>query len=186
MSQVRTTEVLSTAQEALTRALKTMDNDHAYIHQGKYFTAITRNTLLAAGVLKVQFKTPVAATGGIIHYRPALIVSSKDSLTIKFYEAAEGLAGGTAVTPVNRNRNSTEVSGVTVKTGVTTTGNGTQISEAYIPGATGVGGTSSGNMLSASNEWVLKPNTEYLIEFTNSSSASNDVLAELQWYEEEA
>ena len=185
MSQVRTTEVLSTAQEALTRALKTMDNDHAYIHQGKYFTAITKNTLQAAAVLKIQFKTPLVAAG-YVHYRPALIVSSKDSLTVKFYEAAEGLAGGVAVTPVNRNRNSTEVSGVTLKVGVTTTGNGTQISEAYIPGATGVGGTSSGNMLSASNEWVLKPNTEYLIELTNASAAANDVLAELQWYEEEA
>ena len=183
MSQTRTTEILDIAQENLTEALRVIDNDHAYIHQGKYFTLSSLDTIAAGQTLKVGFKTPLIA-GGLIHYRPAWLVSSVDKLTVEIFEAAEGVAGGVAQTPINRNRNSTEVSGCTVLKGVTTTGDGDLINTTYIPGSTGVGGTASGGLLSAANEWVLLPDTQYLIKYTNGSSAANIIFTEFQWYEE--
>ena len=50
---------------------------------------------------------------------------------------------------------------------------GTRFSYAYIPGATGVGGTKSGSYYGGSSDkFILKPGTKYIMRFENGSSAS--------------
>lgn len=167
--------------ELITGAKKIIDSDHAYIHQGKYFTAAFLLTIATGATNKVTFKTNSAKE---IHYRPANVVSSADKLTFNFYEGSSVDSEGSAVTPTNRSRKLATATDVVVKTGVTVGTNGTQISTAYIPGTTGIGGVRSGQQLSGNNEWVLKANTLYTIEFINGSSDTNSVFVELQWYEE--
>lgn len=167
--------------ENLTGAIKQIDNDQHYIHSGKFFTAFSLVTITSGSTLKYTLVTPATGT---IHYRPANITSSADQLTINLYEGSTGNSGGTAITPTNRNRNSSTATVILLKSGVTVTTNGTIIQKAYIPGATGTGGTRSGASLSGINEWVLKPSTVYTFEFINGSSASNVVFTEFQWYEE--
>ena len=68
---------LHAAKEVVTGAWRTMDNDHAYIHQKKKFSAFHKPTILAGGTLVYSFKTPET---GVIHFRPIKAYPSADKL----------------------------------------------------------------------------------------------------------
>ena len=171
------------ASERLTSAIRTIETEHSYIHEGIFFESYNKFTL-AAGATKVI--TLKAAAGKYLHYRPTSLVTSADKVLIEFYEGATLTAAtGTAVTPSNHNRNSALASTTTLLDAPTVTANGTKFAQVYIPGATGTGGTRTGQSAGTSgSEWVLKPNTVYLIRVTNGSSGSNDIQVNFQWYEE--
>ena len=171
------------ASERITSAIRTIETEHSYIHEGIFFESFNKFTL-AGGATRVVTIKPAAGT--YLHYRPTNLVTSADKVTIEFYEGATVTAAtGTAVTPSNHNRNSALTSGVTLLDAPTVTADGTKIAQVYIPGATGTGGTRTGASAGVSNsEWVLKPNTVYMIKVTNGSSGSNDIQINFQWYEE--
>ena len=172
-----------TAIERITGAFRTIETEHAYIHEGIFFESYNKFTL-AAGATKVVTIKPAAGT--YLHYRPTNLVTSADKVTIEFYEGATVTAAtGTAATPSNHNRNSALTSKVTLLDAPTVTANGTKFAQVYIPGATGTGGTRTGASAGVSNsEWVLKPNTVYMVKVINGSSGSNDIQINFQWYEE--
>ena len=172
-----------TAIERITGAFRTIETEHAYIHEGIFYESYNKFTLAAGAKRVVTIKAPV---GKYLHYRPTNLVTSADKVTIEFYEGATVTAEtGTAVTPSNHNRNSTLTSGVTLLDAPTVTADGTKFAQVYIPGATGTGGTRTGASAGLSNsEWVLKPNTVYMIRVTNGSSGSNDIQINFEWYEE--
>ena len=171
------------ASERLTSAIRTIETEHAYIHEGIFFESYNKFTL-AAGATKVVTIKPAAGT--YLHYRPTNLVTSADKVTIEFYEGATVTAAtGTAVTPSNHNRNSTLASKVTLLDAPTVTVNGTKFAQVYMPGATGTGSTRTGQSAGTSgSEWVFKPNTVYMVKVTNGSSGSNDIQINFQWYEE--
>ena len=171
------------ASERITSAIRTIETEHAYIHEGIFFESYNKFTL-AAGATKVVTIKPAAGT--YLHYRPTNLVTSADKVTIEFYEGATVTAAtGAAVTPSNHNRNSALTSKVTLLDAPTVTADGTKFAQVYIPGATGTGGTRTGASAGVSNsEWVLKPDTVYMIRVTNGSSGSNDIQINFQWYEE--
>ena len=173
-----------TAVERITGAFRTIETEHSYIHEGIFFESYNKFTL-AAGATKVVTIKPAAGT--YLHYRPTNLVTSADKVTIEFYEGATVTAAtGTAVTPSNHNRNSTLASKVTLLDAPTVTANGTKFAQVYIPGATGTGGTRTGASAGvSSSEWVLKPDTVYMVKVTNGSSGSNDIQINFQWYEED-
>ena len=181
MLQNNTNAKLTNTFEQFTGAVKQIENDHAYIHQGKYWTRTTKFTLATGASIKFTLQTNSEKE---IHYRPMNIRTSADKLSGFFYEGSSGASGGTVLTTSNRNRQSTNTTDVVLTQGVTVTTNGTQISELYIPGATGVGGVRTGDDLSGNNEWVLKADTLYTILLTNDSEGDNVVFIEFQWYEE--
>ena len=172
-----------TAIERITGAFRTIETEHAYIHEGIFYESYNKFTL-AAGAKRVVTIKPAAGT--YLHYRPTNLVTSADKVTIEFYEGATVTAAtGTAATPSNHNRNSTLASKVTLLDAPTVTADGTKFAQVYIPGATGTGGTRTGASAGVSNsEWVLKPNTVYMVKVTNGSSGSNDIQINFQWYEE--
>ena len=172
-----------TAIERITGAFRTIETEHAYIHEGIFYESYNKFTL-AAGAKRVVTIKPAAGT--YLHYRPTNLVTSADKVTIEFYEGATVTAAtGTAATPSNHNRNSTLASKVTLIDAPTVTADGTKFAQVYIPGATGTGGTRTGASAGVSNsEWVLKPDTVYMIRVTNGSSGSNDIQVNFQWYEE--
>ena len=172
-----------TAIERITGAFRTIETEHAYIHEGIFYESYNKFTL-AGGATRVVTIKPAAGT--YLHYRPTNLVTSADKVTIEFYEGATLTAAtGTAATPSNHNRNSTLASKVTLLDAPTVTANGTKFAQVYIPGATGTGGTRTGASAGVSNsEWVLKPNTVYMVKVINGSSGSNDIQINFQWYEE--
>lgn len=167
--------------EFLTGAVKIMDNDHAYIHQGKYFSVTFLLTITTGATTKVTFLTN---SDKMIHYRPASIVASADKLSANIYEGSSVASGGTALTPICRNRQTPLTTDVVVTTGVTVGTNGTLIQTAYLPGSASVGQSRAGSTAGGTNEWVLKADTLYTYEFINGSTETNTVWVEFQWYEE--
>ena len=140
------------ASERITSAIRTIETEHSYIHEGIFFESYNKFTLAAGATRFVTLKAPA---GVYLHYRPTNLVTSADKVTIEFFE------------------------------GATVTANGTKFAQVYIPGATGMGGTRTGASAGLSNsEWVLKPNTVYMIRVTNGSSGSNDIQINFEWYEE--
>lgn len=179
----RIVEIAELQKERITNAMRTIETEHSYIHEGIFYESFNKFTLAAGATRVVTLKTPV---GVYLHYRPTNLVTSADKVLIEFYEGATVTAEtGTAVTPANHNRSSALTSGVTLLDAPTVTVDGTKFTQVYIPGATGVGGTRTGASAGVSNsEWVLKPNTTYMIRVKNGSSGSNDIQVNFQWYEE--
>lgn len=174
---------IASAVERVTNGFKTIEVEHANIHEGLFFESYNKFTLAAAGTRFVTIKTPI---GVYLHYKPTNLVTSADKITIEFFEGATVTAAtGTSTSPSNHNRNSSNASGVTLLDAPTVTANGTKFAQVYIPGATGIGGTRTGASAGTSgSEWVLKPNTQYAIKVTNGSSGANDIQINFQWYEE--
>ena len=94
--------------EKFTGFLTEISSDHNYIHQGLGLTAII-NTGSISVAYDIAFKTPTVASGKYVHWRPAGITSSADYVDVQLTET-ETYTGGTTITPINRNRNSSTTS----------------------------------------------------------------------------
>jgi hypothetical protein len=90
--------------------------------------------------------------------------------------------GGTAFTPVNRNRNYavSNQSQVAMVINPTVTSVGTELDAQIIPGGTG---KKSGGGAAGSLEYVLKPLTNYLFRLTNVNGTAHAASLNLEWYE---
>jgi hypothetical protein len=97
------------------------------------------------------------------------------------YEGAS-TTGGTAFTPINRNRNYavSNVSEVAMVINPTVTSVGTEIDAQIIPG--GSGKKSSGGAAGLL-EYVLKPLTNYLFRLTNVNGTAHAASLQIEWYE---
>ena len=166
--------------DQFTGARSSMNSDHVYIHKGRLFETFRNASVNAAATMDISFLT--SATG-YVHIRPSAVSTSGDKVTIAFYEGVI-MTVGTGMTAYNHNRNSVIVPTAIVKHTPTVTNTGTLIAQGYIGGGTGVGGSRSGGERGDINEWVLKPNTQYLLRLTNGSSAANIIQANVLWYEE--
>ena len=90
--------------------------------------------------------------------------------------------GGTAFTPINRNRNYavSNPSQVAMVVNPTVTSVGDQLSIQIIPAGSGKKSTGSS---AGSLEFVLKPLTNYLFRLTNVDTAAHAASLQLEWYE---
>lgn len=170
--------------EKVTNAFKTIDNDHAYIHQKKMFSAFHKATIGIGSTVAFGFKTPAT---GYVHYRLAGINPSGDKIDTQIFEGATFTAGtGTLLENNNRNRNTPKASTVELRVAPTFTENGTLLPgfSAFLPGAEGVGQARSGTNGEARDEIVLAQNTTYRFLATNGSAAANVVGFNFRWYEE--
>jgi hypothetical protein len=97
------------------------------------------------------------------------------------YEGAS-TTGGTAFTPINRNRNYavSNPSQIAMVINPTVTSVGTEIDAQIIPGGSG---KKSGGGTAGSLEYVLKPLTNYLFRLTNVNGTSHAASMTLEWYE---
>lgn len=167
--------------DSFTKMSATIGSDHAYIHLGKGYVLIGDTASLASGASEsIYFKTP--ANGKIIHFRPARISSSANSLSCTVAEGSV-ISGGTAAKPRNLNRMAPDASTVVATTAATLTTTGAIIYK----DAVGSGGASNriGGDAAAGEERVLKPDTVYSITFTNTGAATATVATyTLFWYEE--
>lgn len=171
-------ETLNYARDKVTYALMTVDYAHHEIHSGDHYYVENHTTLGIAGVLRVGLVTP--DTDKWIHL--TWTISSNGILTAEFFEDAT-LTGGSAVTPLNNNRNSSNTSGITLKSGVTSTSDGTLISKSKW-GGTGFKSVSGGTGARA-DELILKQDTTYLRKFTSDTDA-NIISFKATWYEHAA
>lgn len=154
-----------------TNSLIVTTNEHHHIHEGYAWSITDTATLNAAGVYRYLFVT--ANSDWLVHFRHT--VYGEGEGTFEIYEAPTYSNAGTGVTPVDRNRDNLHNPVTTVTHTPTTSALGTRLYYAAFGSGKGEGTNS------ASEEWVFKRGTAYLIIFT-SDVAGNEISWELFWY----
>jgi hypothetical protein len=138
--------------------------------------------LAAGATYSAAFTTP--ANGIFVHLRPTGLSSTANSLQLRIAENSI-VTGGTALVPRNRNRNSKNISHVSVVGGVTIATEGTILQYAQVGGGTNASNASGGGNDGSAEEWVLKPGTTYTFRFENIGASTATIgYWNMFWYEE--
>ena len=158
--------------------LITAEINHHRLHEGRAFIAwniYPDSDKLAAGA---SADIVLAAGPGTIPHVTIAMESSGDA-DFFIYEGTT-TTGGTAFTPVRRNRNIAATSNVAMVTNPTVNTLGTLINRQFVTGGTGKKSSGGG---AGSLEYVLAPLTNYLFRLTNVNGTAHTALLELEWYE---
>jgi len=164
--------------DGITNAINTIDYAHHEIHSGSHFYIQGYVELNTDGVLRMKMVTP--DTGKWVHFRFEITSSGICGTTLD-EGASGGMTGGTPVTPINNNRNSTQTSVLTLTSGVAAASDYVARIESDKWGAGGKF-IASGGGTSRENELILKQNTTYLRTFTSEADA-NIIQFKATWYE---
>jgi len=182
--------------ERVTGAFSYINTDHQYIHEGIAFKAHLYTASLAhSTTLSFSFKTPVAK---YIHLKDLSLTSSAATVRLSLVRGTVASplvidsAGDTAtelVGPHNVNDVSTITSGVVIKKTPTYTDEqyGAEWDYQIAPGNATNQFKSTMNISTTPNfEYVLKPDTYYVLNLTNLSgdTAASSVSLDMFWYEE--
>ena len=160
-----------------TGARITMGEIHAFIHRGIVFDLSRKITLPANQTIYLVGKT----NGKSVHFHAEEYTSSAGGVEIRLLEDVT-FTGGTEIVGANRNRLSNQEPTLEVFAGATVSDTGTELYLIGFPaGATPVSGGSQKG--AETEEWILKPQTNYAIEIKNLNNAERIVYASLSWYE---
>jgi hypothetical protein len=158
--------------------LITAEINHHRLHEGRAFIAwniYPDSAKLAAGA---SADIVLAAGPGTIPHVTIAMESIGDA-DFFIYEGTT-TTGGTAFTPVRRNRNIAATSNVAMVTNPTVNTLGTLINRQFVTGGTGKKSSGGG---AETLEYVLAPLTNYLFRLTNVNGTAHTALLELEWYE---
>lgn len=157
-----------------TESTATIDYVHHEIHDGHHFNYCDYDISPLGASAKIEFVFITPNTSVWVHF--VFEVFSSTGATIELFAEASDVVGGTAITPRNNNRNSTNTSGVTLLRDPTSITDGTRAA-GFLAGANRAGG-----FVERSREFILKQNTTYLIRITSLAS-SNNISWCGEWYE---
>ena len=168
--------------DASTQSIMTVSYEHHEIHGGSHFEICDVVDLSINNVFDVQFTTP--DTNKHIHMVWEIQVESKTDFLI--YEGATISTAGTAVTPINNNRNSLNTSGATIASILNTTTENANADTAVatateLQHSTVGAGVKSLGATSRTKELILKRNTIYCFRIIATAAGYVNYCAE--WYE---
>jgi hypothetical protein len=153
-------------------ALAVIETDHQLIHDGKSFVVSGQEILASSATRIISFLSPNSDLRSHI----AVSVRSTGEANFKIYENST-ITGGSSITPINRNRNSSVLSESVLKLNPVINVQGNLLFEDHF----GAGINRSGESRTQS-EFILNKNTLYTI-VTTSETASNEVTVVINWYE---
>jgi hypothetical protein len=159
-----------------------ISSDHAYIHQGIGFTISSESpSVAAAATYAIALQIP---DGVFVHLRPTKWSSTANIGELKMFEGST-FTGGSAITPVNHNRNSKNTTKVVATGGVTATNTNAILLFNETAGTGGGPASLSGGSGGQDEEWVLRPNRTYVFQFENIGATTATVFYyNFFWYEE--
>jgi len=163
----------------ITNAQVTISYPHHEIHEGDHYYIEGWAELDANDSLFVKMVAPDTTIWAHFDW---IIEGTGITITTLNEDVSGGMTGGSEVTPLNSNRNSSNVSIMTITSGVTNATNmGTLIANTKFGLATSprraIGGGSG-----RENEIILKQNTTYLRTFI-SETDDNFISFKAMWYE---
>lgn len=162
--------------DEITRAITVVDYNQHEMHTGNHYYIEGHVALNDTQELSVSLVT--ADTAKWAHF--VWDIQSSGILETDLYEDVTA-SGGVTVVPINNNRNSTNTSGITIKSGATL-----DISDATNISNSKVGGTGfktvTGGSMGRDDELILKQNTQYGRVF-RSGSDDNVIHFKAMWYE---
>lgn len=181
-------KVITGARGTLTRAWVTISEDNEEVHEGNAFTISNGTTSVAASsAIYVQINTPSTSGVHVSH----MGVYSIDTLSrFTLLEATTNSTFATGTTPIipwNKRRASTNTA-QTVFFSNPTLVNSTNSSMINILSSIVIGSSGSqpggkiSSMVSLEDEWVLKPNTTYILEIKNIGATIGQLGYTLFWY----
>jgi len=150
-----------------------IEHTHEEIHEGKHFVTTYAAVKNNAETIVLLLTTP--DNTAVAHLLTKLRSSGEANFVLSENPTVSNV--GTALTEINRNRNSANTAGVVVTHTPTTSDAGTVIYTEH-QGS----GQQRGADVRGDNEFVLKQNEQYLLTIT-SEAASNDLSVILDWYE---
>ena len=146
----------------------------------EYLAEFFVKTTIAAGT---SYDIAITTGAASVVYKPSSIVASADSITAALYEGGTA-TGGDTVTISEHNRTASKTTGFTAKKGVTVSSlPSVPISQAFLPGSTGVGQSRVGGNSGGGSDFILKPNTTYIYRILNGSTAANTAQVNYLLYE---
>lgn len=164
-------------------AATSMDHVHRLNHDGMVFHSSGKVT----GMIdeNVDDFLLVVPTFTYPHLQTFNLTFGAGDIDILVYEGATASADGTPVTPFATNRNSSQDAALVINQSPTVTDEGTLVHTGWLPPtATGVGQSPDGIVgPGPGEEWILAPETKYLVRLTNNSGGTVDYRFEALWYE---
>ena len=185
LKNIRTSAVRS--RDSTTNATNTIDYAHHEVHGGNaYASHYTEIDVDTGEVVRVRFETANTAKWPHILMSAITTLSSR---AIFIEETTLQHVAANAITAYNRDRNSTNTSGMTIchtpiDNSSSSSGETVEVILEQQTWGTAGKGTSPGfgGTVRGSSEWILKPNTAYLIEVV-SLADNNIITVSLDWYE---
>lgn len=156
----------------------TVDVNHQRNHDGRGFFVYKINPETSPLIAGQSIDIVLAFPNGTV---PHISANSMCLGYSEFYLYENAVAtGGTAFTPINRNRTSTNASSGAVIINPTVTSVGTLLDAQIIPANAGkkASGGSADTL-----EFVLKPLTNYLFRLKNANGFDHAAYVQLEWYE---
>ena len=154
-----------------------IDYTHQQTHEGRFFSGGYYNGAVVNGAsIDVLIQTDTKSPH--LHME----CSSVGDASARIYEGTTFSDAGSAVTMSNHNRTSTKTFVGTVTSMPTVTLTGTQVNgTTLLPG--GTKNQATGTSFGSANEFILAPNTNYLIRLTNDSGSTTKMSISLQGYQ---
>ena len=167
--------------DASTETLQTIEYEHHQIHAGSHFYICSFETL--ADNASVDFAVTTPNTTKWAHMTFEIEGTSQTEFYV--YEGS-AVAGGSATTPMNNDRNSAKTSDLTISKNPAVTTLGTMIfSQSKGFAGTTPSRASAEGIVSRDREIILKQNTTYIFRIT-SRQADNIISYCGEWYENQS
>lgn len=164
-------------------AFTVIDSDHRHVHDGRLFTTSGKNTNWSTGTsLSFLISPPADCTP---HVKTMDLNFGRGDIDFVAYEGPTITDNGTPLTAQNVNRNSSTTPLLNLFANPTTSDNGELEFQLWVPPtSTGVGKSANGvTGVGQGGEWILAPETPWLIVLTNNSGVTIDWSYEFSWYE---
>lgn len=165
--------------DLITHALNVVDYPHHEIHGGSAYFVVYSALGDDTDVIEVRIQTPNSTKWAHME----IFIEAALAATAQLWTpTTKTHVGGNAITPMNRNHNSTNTSGLTIchTPGGSQAGAGNLLQ--YIGAATTGGRADVGGATGTRAEFILKQNEDYLINITSRADA-NAMSIILSWYE---
>jgi len=158
-----------------TDAIVTIESEHRKIHQGNAYRTASYFPIGANEIKYFQFKTWAKS----IHFKQITLIDWMSSFLCEMLESPT-VTDWTVTMPIyNANRNSVNVSTVTIYSDPTGVSGGEVINIEYLPASNQSPTASGWNSI----EYVLKSNASYVFRLTNLSNSAWNLLNKCFWYE---
>lgn len=171
--------VLADATDAVTNAVTTVSYEHHEVHSGSHFSYNNAQDLTNGQTVSFLVVTPDTTKWS--HF--GFLLDGEAEFDLQMFEDATPDADGSAVSSpavINSNRNSATTPTLTITSGPTVGGGskGTLIKRWHSGNGKQAGGSAG-----TGSEVVLKQNTKYWFDLTNSTTSNNFLSWDVEWYE---
>lgn len=156
-----------------------LDSPHHHVHDALAYKLKAKSSDLSTTPVHLSFTTPNTTT----RFHMLAEAAAGGAANFSIVEGPSGgVTGGSAATPLNRRRDSSNVSsGSNFLTGATAPTGGTTLEDEDFGITGGFFTASQAGAARDEEEWVLKPNTTYSFRLTAATAIEGSI--KLSWYE---